>query len=58
LPIGFIGPLVHGQAPVKVQPDGKPRVVLLVNLWDGRIGYVPEGLCRVSAETFREKAEA
>ncbi len=54
----FDGSLIHGQGPVRAQPDGKPRVVLLVNLWDSRIGYVPDGICRVSAEIFRETAQA
>jgi hypothetical protein len=52
----FAGDLLHGQAPVTAQPPGAPRVALLVNLWDARIGDVPEGICCLPAEEFQAKA--
>lgn len=52
----FDGRLNHAQAPVRAQPAGTPRVVLLANLWDGPVGHVPKGLCRVAPDVFQAKA--
>jgi hypothetical protein len=52
----FAGHLPHGQGPVFACREDRPRLALLVNLWDARIGDVPDGICRVSPETFQAKA--
>jgi hypothetical protein len=51
----FTGHMRHGQGPVTHHPEGEPRVVLLANLWDARIGDVPEGICALSSEEYRRK---
>lgn len=51
--VTFAGDLPHGQMPVTDHPDGLPRIALLANLWDARIGCVPDGLCALSPDAFR-----
>lgn len=53
----FAGHMHHGQGPVIDHPEGEPRVAFLANIWDTRIGDVPEGLCALSPEEFRRKTE-
>ena len=53
----FAGHLRHGQGPVIDHPDGEPRVAFLANLWDARIGDVPEGICALSPEEFRHRMQ-
>ena len=53
--VTFAGDMPHGQMPVTDHPEGLPRIALLANLWDARIGCVPEGLCALSPEAFRAR---
>lgn len=52
----FDGAQAHGQAPVVDHPGGHPRVALLANFWDRRIGPVPAGLCAITADEFRSRS--
>ena len=53
----FAGHLRHGQGPVIDHSEGEPRVAFLANLWDARIDDVPEGICALSPEEFRRRAQ-
>jgi hypothetical protein len=53
----FAGHLRHGQGPVIDHSEGEPRVAFLANLWDARIGDVPQGICTRSPEEFRRRAQ-
>jgi len=53
----FAGHLRHGQGPVIDHSEGEPRVAFLANLWDARIGDVPQGICALSPEEFRRRAK-
>jgi len=51
----FDGHLAHGRAPVRDHLQDQPRVTLLANLWDERIGDVPEGICPLTPEAYHRR---